>query len=128
MNNLDEKEIRYHLLKILNQESTLTQRDMAKRMGISLGKVNYCLTELAKKGLIKIDRFGSAKNGRAYSYFLTLKGIKEKARLTLSFLKRKISAYEEIKRQIKELSREIEQENLLDLSAVETLNQVRKFH
>ena len=128
MNNQDEQEIRYHLLKILNKESTLTQRYMAKKMGISLGKVNYCLTELAKKGLIKIDRFGSAKNGRAYSYFLTLKGIKEKAGLTLSFLKRKISEYEEIKRQIRDLSREIEQENLSDLSAGGISDRSGKFH
>ena len=115
MNNQFEQEIRYRLLKILGQESTLTQREMAKRMGISLGKVNYCLSELAKKGLIKVHRFKSAKNKIPYSYILTPHGIEEKARLTVTFLRRKTKEYEEIKRQIKELTAEIEEEKFNDL-------------
>ena len=115
MNNQFEQEVRYRLLKILGQESTLTQREMAKRMGISLGKVNYCLSELAKKGLIKVNRFKSAKNKIPYPYILTPHGIEEKATLTLSFLRRKIREYEEIKRQIRELSAEIEEEKFENL-------------
>ena len=113
--NATEQEIRYRLLKILSQESKLTQREMAKKMGISLGKVNYCLSELAKKGLIKINRFKSAKNKIPYTYVLTPHGIEEKARLTVSFLRRKTREYEEIKRQIRELSAEIEEETLEDI-------------
>ena len=64
MNIPYEQELRYHLLKILEHEPDLSQREMAKRMGISLGKVNYCLTELAKRGFIKINKFKSAKNKR----------------------------------------------------------------
>ena len=102
-----EQEIRYRLLKVLSQDSNLTQRDMAKCMGISLGKVNYCLSELAKKGHIKVNRFKSAKNKIPYSYILTPRGLEEKARLTVTFLKSKLSEYEAIKRQIKELASEV---------------------
>jgi EPS-associated MarR family transcriptional regulator len=107
MNNRYEQEIRYRLLKVLSQDSNLSQRDMAKRMGISLGKVNYCISELAKKGLIKVNRFKSAKNKIPYTYMLTPIGLEEKATLTVTFLKRKLSEYEEIKRQIKELAGEV---------------------
>lgn len=107
MNNRYEQEIRYRLLKVLSQDSNLSQRDMAKRMGISLGKVNYCISELAKKGLIKVNRFKSAKNKIPYTYMLTPSGLEEKGKLTVTFLKRKLSEYEEIKRQIKELAGEV---------------------
>jgi EPS-associated MarR family transcriptional regulator len=108
MNNSYEQELRYHLLKILENEPDLNQREMAKKMGISLGKVNYCLAELAKRGFIKITRFTSSKNKRRYSYLLTFKGLEEKARLTLNFLKRKTVEYEHIKRQIEQLTIEVE--------------------
>ena len=112
MNNNYEQEIRYRLLKVLSQDPHLGQRDMAKRMGISLGKVNYCVSELASKGWIKIIRFKSAKNKIPYTYMLTPKGLEEKARLTLRFLKRKLSEYEEIKKQIRELHHEVEANGL----------------
>ncbi|RJO61818.1 MarR family EPS-associated transcriptional regulator [candidate division WS5 bacterium] len=109
MNHTYEQEIRYRLLKVLSQDPQLGQRDMAKKMGISLGKVNYCISQLAAKGLIKITRFRSAKNKIPYTYVLTPKGIEEKGRLTLRFLKRKLSEYEEIKKQIRELHCEVEE-------------------
>ena len=116
MNNPFEQEIRYRLLKILSRETSFTQREMAKKMGISLGKVNYSLSELAKKGLIKVTRFKSAKNKIPYAYVLTPHGLEEKARLTVSFLKRKILEYEEIKRQIRELAREVDKQKLKEIS------------
>ena len=100
-------------MKLLCEERGLTQRDMAKRMGISLGKVNYCLSELASKGLIKIQRFKSTKKKRPYAYMLTRNGLEAKARLTVSFLKRKIQEYEQIKQQIRELTAEAEQVSAL---------------
>lgn len=109
-----EQGIHYRLLKMLSKEPNVTQRDMAKRMGISLGKMNYCVTELAAKGWIKIIRFKSAKNKAPYTYLLTPKGLEEKARMTLSFLKRKLAEYEEIKKQIRELHYEVEEEVLDD--------------
>ncbi len=107
-----EQEIHYHLLKILRLEPQIGQLDMAKRMGISIGKVNYCISELAAKGWIKITRFRSAKNKIPYTYMLTPKGLEEKAGLTLRFLKRKLTEYEEIKKQIRELHHEVEKEVL----------------
>ena len=109
-----EQGIHYRLLKMLSKEPNVTQRDMAKRMGISLGKMNYCVTELAAKGWIKIIRFKSAKNKIPYTYMLTPKGLEEKAGLTLRFLKRKLTEYEEIKKQIRELHYEVEEEVLDD--------------
>jgi EPS-associated MarR family transcriptional regulator len=109
-----EQGIHYRLLKMLSKEPNVTQRDMAKRMGISLGKMNYCVTELAAKGWIKIIRFKSAGNKTPYTYLLTPKGLEEKARMTLSFLKRKLAEYEEIKKQIRELHYEVEEEVLDD--------------
>ena len=114
MNHNYEQEIQYRLLKMLSKEPNVSQRDMAKRMGISLGKMNYCVTELAAKGWIKIIRFKSARNKTPYTYLLTPKGLEEKARMTLSFLKRKLAEYEEIKKQIRELHHEAEEEVLDD--------------
>ena len=115
MNNQNvtlEQETRYRLLKILAEEHHLTQREMAQRVGISLGKLNYCVTDLAKRGLIKINRFKSAENKKAYAYVLTPHGMQEKARITVSFLKRKMAEYETLKRQIAELVKEVDQEDL----------------
>ena len=107
MNSLYNQEIRYRLFKILSQDADLVQREIARRMGISLGKVNYCLSEFAQKGFIKIQRFRESNIKIRYLYILTPKGIEEKSKLTLRFFKHKLEEYEEIKRQIEELDREI---------------------
>lgn len=112
MNNAYEQEIRYRLLKILSAKSNLTQREMARRMGISLGKVNYCLSELAKKRFLKVNRFKESGSKIQYMYLLTPKGMEEKARITLDFLRRKVREYEEIKKQIRELYYELQQQGL----------------
>ena len=122
-----EQEIRYRLLKILSQETNVSQRDMAKRAGISLGKVNFCLSELAKKGMIKVIRFKSAKDKRPYTYILTPRGFQEKAKLTMRFLKLKLTEYEELKRQIRQLADEIENEVapiIPDAEAFDVLSQI----
>ncbi len=128
MNEPFEQEINYRLLKILSSSSKLSQREMAKRMGISLGKVNYCLSEMAGKGFIKIKRFQMSKNRIKYLYLLTPRGLEEKARITMSFLKRKVSEYKEIKKQIRDLSREVEEERLADISVDETLDVLERVH
>ena len=127
MNHLYEQEIRYKLLKLLALESNLSQREMAKRMGISLGKTNYVLTELANKGIIKIKRFKSAVNKIPYTYMLTPEGLEEKAKITLSFLKRKLVEYEEIKRQIEEIANDTENDETINLSGSATLKALAKF-
>lgn len=121
MNYQYEQEIWYHFLKLLSEESNLTQRNMAKRMGISLGKVNYCVSELAKRGFIKINRFKDSSNKIRYIYLLTPSGLEEKAKLTLAFLRRKTLEYEETKRQIRELSAELEEESPADISEGKSL-------
>ena len=119
MNHAYEQEIRYRLLNLLADEPQLRQLDMARKMGISVGKVNFCISELAKKGLIKVNRFKSAKNKVPYSYMLTPRGIEEKGRITVRFLKRKIEEYEEIKCQIGVLTEEVEENGLQGLAESE---------
>ena len=108
MNRVHQQEIRYFLLKILAKDSHLTQREIAEKMGMSLGKVNYCVSELTKKGLIKIKSFRDSRNKIRYAYLLTPRGVEEKARLTLSFLRRKIVEYEKMRGEIDELALEVE--------------------
>jgi len=103
-------ETHYRLLKILNQDPELSQRALAERIGISLGRVNYCLSELVAKGWVKVNRFKNNRNKVAYAYLLTPRGIEEKTRLTLHFLKLKAEEYELIRQQIKELHQELEKE------------------
>ena len=110
MNINDDQEIRYRIFKLLGDDPNLTQRQMAEKMGISLGKFNYCLNELVKKGFVKINRFKSSQNKAAYMYLLTPHGLEEKTKITVRFLRRKIEEFEEIKQQIEEISREVESE------------------
>ncbi len=106
MNNYIEQEIKYKILRLLDKDPNLTQRQMAKEMGLSLGKFNYCLKELVKKGVVKIERFKSSDNKAGYMYLLTPRGIDEKTKITASFLRRKIIEYEQLKQEIQELSQE----------------------
>ena len=128
MNHHYEQEIRYKILKILANDPSLSQREMAGRMGISLGKTNYVLTELADKGIIKIKRFKSARNKIPYTYMLTSHGLEEKARITSNFLKRKLAEYKEIKRLIKEIAKEAEKDESIDLLSNGTLKQLIRIH
>ncbi len=112
MNNLYDQEIHYRLLNILAEEPQLPQRALAGRVGISVGKVNYCLAELTKKGFIKIQRFKNAKTRLPYAYMLTPRGIEEKGRITIQFLKRKLLEYDKIQAEIHALTRDVEQNGL----------------
>ena len=89
-------EIRYQLLKQLENNPQLTQRELAESMGISLGKLNYCLKALIDKGLVKAANFKRNQNKLGYAYLLTPQGIEEKARVTLSFLKCKQQEYDDL--------------------------------
>jgi len=111
MNNKNEQEIRYRIFKILDNNPGHTQRQMAREMGVSLGKFNYCLAELVKKGFVKINRFKSSRNKAAYMYILTPNGIEEKTKITTRFLRSKIQEFEQIKKQIREITDEIEENN-----------------
>lgn len=96
----------YKLLKLIDANPSIQQREMAKAMGVSLGKANYCLKALVQKGLVKMDNFRRNDNKLAYSYLLTPSGIEAKAILTVSFLKHKLAEYEAIRKEIEELKRE----------------------
>ena len=119
MKQLYNQEIHYRLLNLLADEPRIGQRDMAMKMGISIGKVNYCIAELASKGLIKIKRFKNTKPKLPYAYMLTPHGMEEKGRITVKFLKRKVEEYDEIKRQIKAIAQDIEQNGLQAMAAAE---------
>tara|TARA_X000001036_G_C20689164_1_gene808785 strand:- start:2537 stop:2851 length:315 start_codon:yes stop_codon:yes gene_type:complete len=87
------------LIKIKNNPNVL-QRALAKDLGFSLGKLNYCLNELRKKGLVKINNFRKNKNKLGYVYLLTPAGIKEKTNMTIKFMKIKMQEYDKLKKEI----------------------------
>ena len=107
MNETFEQEIHYKILKLLSVQPNLSQRALSGKLGISLGKTNYVLSELAEKGIIKMKRFKNAPQKIPYSYILTPRGLEQKAKITARFLKQKMTEYEEIKRQIKEIAEEL---------------------
>ena len=99
-------ETRYRILKILEADPQASQRKLADQLGISLGRVNYCLQALIDKGLVKANNFRNSANKRAYLYLLTPKGIEEKAKVTVRFLQYKLAEYEILKHELEELQRE----------------------
>jgi EPS-associated MarR family transcriptional regulator len=93
-----------------NATSFKSQRQLAEELGFSLGKLNYCLKALIDKGLVKAENFRQAKNKRRYIYQLTPAGLKEKAAVTVKFLKQKQNEYEQIKQEINQLQKEVKKE------------------
>ena len=100
-------ELRYKLLKALEQNPKLSQRALAKELGISLGKVNYCVNALLEVGWIKANNFKNSQNKLRYIYLLTPKGIEGKATVMSRFLERKLQECSEIETEIKQLKAEI---------------------
>ena len=94
--NLDHFEV----LRKIKSKPNSSQRELASELGFSLGKLNYCLKSLKEKGLIKIKNFQKNPNKIGYAYILTPKGISEKTKLTLNFMKRKMKEYDELKSEI----------------------------
>ena len=99
-------EYRYKILKILEANPEISQRDLARALDISLGRVNFCLKALIEKGLLKATNFRNSRNKLAYIYFLTPSGIEEKSVITGRFLKIKMQEYANLEAEIKELRRE----------------------
>ena len=87
-------EYRYKILRLVEVKPEISQRELAKSLGISLGKANFCLKALIEVGLLKVTNFRNSKNKLAYMYFLTPTGIEEKSCITVRFLKSKIDEYE----------------------------------
>jgi EPS-associated MarR family transcriptional regulator len=99
-------ETRYRILKLLETDPHASQRRIADELGLSLGRVNFCLQALIEKGLIKVNNFRNNANKRAYLYLLTPRGLEEKAVVTARFLKRKLDEYEALKKEVEQLQRE----------------------
>ena len=106
---MNHKDIRLDLLRKLELNPEYTQRELSKDMDVSLGKINYCIKKLTEKGLIKLTNFKQNPNKVGYVYILTPRGIEEKAKLTFSFLKRKMTEYEILKKEIDELKLETDE-------------------
>jgi len=90
----------FNLLRKIDNKSQGSQRELARDLGFSLGKLNYCLKALKNKGLIKIKNFGKNPNKINYIYVLTPKGIARKTKLTINFMKKKLQEYDELKSEI----------------------------
>ena len=103
-------EYRYKILKLVEAKPEISQRELAKSLGISLGKANFCLKALIEKGLLKATNFRNSQNKLAYMYLLTPNGIEEKSSITLRFLKSKIQEYESLQSEINLLMQETKSE------------------
>ena len=99
-------ETHYKLMRVIEANPEISQRDVARELGISLGKVNYSLRALMQKGWIKATNFKNSNNKAAYMYLLTPRGIEEKASLSVRFLKIKMQEYERLRVEIEEMRRE----------------------
>jgi len=97
----------YRLLGLVGQRPDWSQRELADRMGVSLGKVNYVLGALVERGLVKCGNFARSSNKLGYTYLLTPKGIQQKAVITKAFLSRKVAEYERLSKEIRRLKREV---------------------
>jgi EPS-associated MarR family transcriptional regulator len=103
-----EDEIHYKLLKALEESPDVTQRELAARLGISLGKANYCLRALMRRGWVKMDNFRRSPNKMGYVYLLTPGGIEEKARIAVRFLRHKQIEFDALRAEIARLQLEVD--------------------
>ena len=103
----NREDLRFRVLRLIEQNPELNQRDLAKELGVSLGKTNYVLKALISKGMVKLENFNKSPNKLSYAYLLTPTGISEKSQLTVTFLKSKTEEYEQLKAEIENLQKEI---------------------
>ena len=100
-------EIRYKVVRLLEANPEMSQRELARELGISLGKANYCLQALVRKGWIKVANFRNSQHKAAYMYLLTPHALEQKASLTMRFLQVKVREYEALRAEIKEIRRAV---------------------
>jgi EPS-associated MarR family transcriptional regulator len=105
--NLVSDDIHYRILRALEANPEITQRELAEVLGMSLGKANYCVRALIEQGWVKAKNFKNSRNKLAYAYLLTPQGLEAKARITYRFLKRKLEEYEALEQEIERLRAEI---------------------
>ena len=104
----NDNQDQFELLRKIQKNPNYSQRELADELGVSLGKLNYCLKALKEKGLIKIKNFAKNLNKLNYIYVLTPKGISEKAKLTLNFMKRKMKEYEDLKNELEKSNTDVD--------------------
>ena len=102
-----DPETHYRLLRLLESQPHLSQRELARELGVSLGKVNYCLRALIEKGWVKAGNFRRNPDKQSYAYLLTPKGMRKKAQITVKFLQRKLEEYDRLEAEIAELRQEL---------------------
>ena len=98
---MKNKEDNLNLLRKINNSPKVSQRDLARELGFSIGKLNYCLKSLVDKGFVKIESFKKNPNKLNYLYVITPKGISEKTKLTINFMKLKMKEYDQLKKELK---------------------------
>ena len=96
-----------NILRHLESEQKVSQRELSNSLNISLGKVNFIIRALIEKGIVKAQNFKNNKNKRAYAYYITKEGIQEKSKLTLKFFQRKMREYDNLKKELRDLEAEI---------------------
>jgi len=103
------EDFQYNVIKLIEQDPEISQRELSRELGVSLGKVNYCLHALIDKGWIKAKNFKNSSNKLAYRYLLTPKGVQQKTVVAANFLKRKLAEYEQLQLEIESLRQDVEQ-------------------
>lgn len=101
------EDLHFRVLKLIQDNPDMSQRDLAKQLGVSNGKLHYCMRALIDKGLVKLGNFANSKHHLGYAYLLTPKGIAKKANMTGAFLKRKMAEYEALQAEIAALQAEL---------------------
>ena len=97
----------YKVIKLIEQDPEISQRELSRELGVSLGKVNYCLRALIDKGWVKARNFRNSSNKLAYRYILTPNGLQQKTVVATNFLKRKLAEYESLQLEIETLRNEV---------------------
>ena len=105
---MSKQELEYKVLRWLEKNPNITQRQLAKELGVSLGKTHYLISSLIKVGWVKLDNFKRSDNKVGYMYLLTPKGVNEKAKITKTFLVRKENEYQQLKHEIEQLKSEVQ--------------------
>lgn len=100
--------VSFRVLRLLAEHPEYTQREMAAALGISLGKVNYCLKALVERGLVKVENFGASSHKLGYVHLLTPRGITERTALAAKFLKRKLAEYDALQAEIEAIRKEVQ--------------------
>ena len=113
---MNSEEVHFRVMRLIEKTPNLTQRELARQLGISLGKANYCLRALSEKGFVKAQNFRRSDRKLAYAYLLTPSGLEEKARVAVAFLCRKMEEFEALKTEIASLEALVSEARLLEES------------